>query len=86
MSGYTEYLKELGKLRASRRNELAYMASCRVPIDEAGLKLPIEREYYDRLIQQSNEHYNKYGFYPTYEMEEIEYDDPCLDIYRDPVE
>ncbi len=28
-------------------------------------------------------HEKKYGFYPAFEMEEIEYGDPVLDIYKD---
>lgn len=77
------YLNELGKLRASRRNEIAYMVSCKVPKNEAGLKLDIEEQYFDSLMETAREHEAIYGFWPTFEMEEIESDDPVLDIYGD---
>ena len=80
-----EYYRELGKIRASRLNQITYAVNCKVPKEEIGLKSEVEEMYYDSLIKQANEHFEKYGFYPTFEMEEIDYDDPCLDIYKDEV-
>lgn len=77
------YLNELRKLRASRRNEIAYMVSCKVPKDEAELKSDIEEQYFDSLMETAREHEAIYGDWPTFEMEEIESDDPVLDIYGD---
>ena len=80
-----DYLMELGKLPASRRNEIAYMVSTKVAKEDAGLKLPIEERYFDSLTKQAKAHEEKFGFYPTFAMEEIEYDDPVLDIYNSAV-
>ena len=83
MKNNQNYLNELGKLRASRRNDIAYMVSGKVPKNEAGLKSDIERKYFDSLMEEAKAHEAKYGDWPAFEMEEIEYDDPVLDIYRD---
>lgn len=57
--------------------------NCKVPQNEIGLKDEVEEKFYESLIEQAEEHYKKYGFYPTFEVDEIEYDDPCLDIKKD---
>ena len=70
---------------AGRRNDIAYMVSCRVAKDDADLKTKYEEAYYDRLLNQAEAHEKKYGFYPVFAMEEIDYDAPRLDIYSEPV-
>ena len=35
------------------------------------------------MVAEAEAHEKKYGFYPVFEMEEIEYDDPVLDNYKD---
>ena len=77
------YLNRIDKMRASRRNEIAYMVSCKVPKNEADLKSDIENEYFDSLMETAQEYEANYGAWPVFEMEEIESDDPVLDIYND---
>lgn len=78
-----DYFNEMS---ARRRNEIVYMVNCRVPKNEAGLTTEAENWWYDRLTAQADEMERKYGKRPVFEMEEIPYDDPCLDIYSTPVE
>ncbi len=69
-----------------RRNQISYMVSCRVPKNEANLANEAENWWYDRLTAEAREIEEKYGRWPTFEMEEIPYDDPALDIYNTPVD
>lgn len=79
------FYQELGKIRASRLNQITYAVNCKVPKKKLGLKSEVEEEYYNSLISQAETHVEKYGYWPTFEMDEIDYDDPVLDIYRDEV-
>lgn len=76
------YLNRLGNLKGSRKSEIAYMVSCKVPKSEANLKSDIENEYFDSLMETAKEHEAKYGFWPTFENSEIESEDPILNIYN----
>lgn len=77
------YLNEIGKMRASRKNKIMYMVSAKVPKEEAGLVSDIENDYFDTLTFEAKQVEQKTGKWPVIEMEEIESDDPVLDIYRD---
>ena len=46
----------------------------------------VEERYYAGLIRQAEDHVKEYGNWPVFEMGEIDYDDPVLDIYSTPVE
>ena len=70
-------------LPGSQRNKIVQMVNCQVPKNEAGLKGDFESRFYDEIWGYAEEHQKKYGFWPTYEMAEIEWEDPKLDIYRD---
>lgn len=78
-----EYYRKLATLKASRINEITYAVNCKVPEKEIGLKDEVEKMYYDRLMKQAKEHEKKYGKWPVFAMQEIESDDPKLDIYND---
>lgn len=78
-----QYLQAVGALPASRKNKISYAVSAKVPKEEAGLKGDVEAKFYDSLVEQAKAHEKKYGFWPTFELEEIETDDPVLDIYGD---
>ena len=41
--------------------------------------------YFDLLMEQAEAHLIKYGFWPTFEMEELDYDD-IPDIYSNTAE
>lgn len=78
-----KYFQELAKIRSSRLNQIIYAVNCKVPENEIGLKGETEKQFYDNLIKQANEHVKKHGFWPVFAMNEIESDDPALDIYND---
>ena len=79
-----EYFKKLGEIRASRKNEILVAVNCKLPKEKAGLKTEVEKMFYERSWKDAVAHEKKYGFWPTFEMCEIDYDDPCLDIYNSP--
>lgn len=78
-----KFISKLGKIRSSRLNQIIYAVNCKVPEKEIGLNGEVEKMFYDSLIEQANEHVKKHGFWPVFEMCEIETDDPVLDIYND---
>ena len=80
---YDDYLIELGKIRQSRLNDIKGAVNRKIPKEEAGLKGEIEEMYYDDLVKEADELEKEHGFRPVFEMGEIEYDDPILDIYGD---
>lgn len=71
----------LGDLPTSRINRILVAVNRKVPKGEADLRSEQERECYDGFWEEAEEHLARYGFWPTFEMGEIEYDDPVLDIY-----
>ena len=80
-----EYYIELGKIRTRRLNEIINAVNCKVKKLYIGLKNEVEERFYEKLIEEANEHLEKYGSWPVFEMGEIEYDAPVLDIYKDDV-
>ena len=70
----------------SRKNDIIHAVNSKTPKEKAGLKNAEEREYFDTLMKEAEEHEGKYGFWPTFEMGEMEYDDPRLDIYSESAE
>ena len=78
-----EYYSELGKIRGSRLNKIISAVNAKVPEEKIGLVSEVGKWFYDSLITQANEHVGKYGFWPVFDLCEIETDDPILDIYKD---
>ena len=78
--GYREWSNNA---RASRRNEIAHAVNCKVSAEELGLKNKFEKAWHEYLWKTAELHNERYGDWPVFEMEEIESDDPKLDIYRD---
>lgn len=79
-----EYLVKLSALRGSRKNEIIAAVNRKVPKEKAGLKTEVEKIFYKRLWKEAAAHEKKYGNWPTFEMCEVETDDPRLDIYNEP--
>ena len=73
----------LDGIPTSRINRMLYAISCRVPEEEFGELTEQEAECYQGFWKEAEEHQERYGFWPVFEMGEIEYDDPVLDIYGD---
>ena len=59
---------------ARRRNAIAMAVSSKIPKEKAGLKDKFEQAYYDLLWKEAQLHQEAYGIWPTFEVEEIEYD------------
>ena len=78
-----EYSIELGKIPTSKLNEIIYAVNCKVSKEKLALRSAKESRFFDNLVDEAVAHEEKYGFWPTFEMGEIEYDDPRLDIYGD---
>lgn len=59
---------------ARLRNAIAMAVSSKIPKEKAGLMDKFEQAYYDHLWKEAELHQEAYGFWPTFEVEEIEYD------------
>lgn len=70
---------------ARDRNRVAQMVSAKVTKEDADLKNLYEEQYFDSLVAEAEAHQIKYGFWPTFEMEELDYDD-FPDIYSNTAE
>lgn len=80
-----EYRRLLGEKRASRLNVVIRAVNEGVSKSLLGLD-EVEERFYDNLVVEAREHAKKYGKHPVFEMMEIEWDDPILDIYAESVE
>jgi len=76
-----EYFKRLCEARASRLNVIIGAVNSKLKQQDAGLRDEFERMFFDNLVAEAKSHEEKYGFWPTFEMMEIDTDDPVLDIY-----
>lgn len=79
------YFSLLGKKKASRLNQIIYGVNRKVPKSDLLLSDEVEEMFYTRLIKQAEEHEKKYHAWPCFEMQELETDDPYLDIYRNSI-
>lgn len=80
-----EYMRAIEAKPGSRLNVIIAAVNAGTPkieleMDEA------ESMFYDRLEKQAKRYEAALGWRPVYEMCEIEWDDPALDIYQDSVE
>ena len=76
-----KYREEFEKMSAKERNVIIRLVNEGVPKEEAKLS-GVEEWYYDRMISYGKELEKKTGKFPTFELQEADYDDPALDIYR----
>ena len=74
------YIEELGKIKTSRLNEIIVAFNKQQPKETLELS-EVELVFYENLEREAQEHFDKYGFYPVFEVGEIEYDDEVLEIY-----
>ena len=82
---FKEFHDGFKEMKASRKNDIIMAVNGKVPKDEAGLNGEIESKYYDYLIEEADAYEKRGGVRPIFEPEEIETDDPRLDIYNEPV-
>ena len=80
------YLAELGKIPNSRLNQIIMAVNEKTPKQGVLFNSPVEEQYFDNLVSYAKDMEKRTGKYPVYDMREIEYDDPVLDIYSKPVE
>ena len=79
--------KVVGLNLTSRQwNRLMRLVDLKIPKADAGKLTKEESEVYDALWAESEAHEKKYGSWPVSEMAEIEWEDPTLDVYKDPIE
>lgn len=79
-----EYWKAFGEMGPRRRNEVVRAVNAGMTKEQAGYKPDtVEALYYDSMIRQKEETEKEYGYTPTFELEELDWDDPVMDIYRD---
>lgn len=68
-------------LNASRVNVIIRAVNAKIPKDKAGLKNALEEKYYDDIWRDAQNHQKRYGKWPAFDLMELEYDDPDMDIY-----
>ena len=71
----------MSDIPTSRLNQITDAVNRRYPKEAVGVEPGAEERHYDALWAEAEEHASRYGFWPTFEMGEIESDDPVLDIY-----
>jgi len=81
-----EYLKRLSEARASRLNVIIRAVNEKIEKENAGLREEFEEMFFDHLMEEARSIEEKYGDWPVFDMMEIDYDDPVLDIYSTPAE
>ena len=81
-----EYFAALSEIRGSRKNEIICAVNRKLPPEQIPLKSQVEERFYQNLWTDAEAIARKYGFWPVYEMCEIETDDTILDIYTSPAE
>lgn len=80
-----EYRKRLQDLSGLRWNVIMRAVDAKVPKDKVDIQSEVESKLYDKLWAESEAHEKKHGFWPVSEPVEIEWGDPALEIYKDPV-
>ena len=78
---YKEYLRELDNVPNRRKNEIIRLVNYKTPKDEIPFRSRTEEQFYENLIREAEETQNRIGVWPIFELCEIDYDDPVLDIY-----
>jgi len=65
----------------SRLNRIIDAVNRRYPKEAIGVRPGPEDVWYDAIWKNAEDHLAEYGVWPVFDMGEIEYDDPVLDIY-----
>jgi hypothetical protein len=81
-----EYWNRLSEKRQSRKNDIIRAVNYGISKENAGLADEVEERFYDDLVKEADELEARYGTRPVFELGEIDYDDPILDIYSEPAE
>lgn len=73
-------------MTGSEWNVLIRLVNKKVPPSEVGRLGDEKEKLYKKMWEEAKEHEKRYGEWPVYELAEIDWDDPVLDIYSEPVE
>ena len=76
-------MTEFMKMGARRRNEIVMAVNEGLSKEEANLKSEAEKQYFDSMIKQGEEFKKEHGEFPLFELEELDYEDPELDMFND---
>ncbi len=68
-------------LNASRVNVIIRAVNEKIPKDKAGLKNALEETWYDGIWTNAEDFQKEFGKWPAFDLMELEYDDPDMDIY-----
>lgn len=71
----------LPDIPTSRVNQIIDAVNRKYPREALGALTTGENAWFDAILSDAEKHLETYGEWPVFEMGEIEYDDPCLDIY-----
>ena len=72
---------ELRRLSSRAMNRIIRHINSRSPKKTCDITNRAEEEFFDNVLDEAERHLEKYGFWPVFELCEIDYDDPILDIY-----
>ena len=78
---YKAYLKDLSHVSTSRKNDIIRHVNYRLPKEKYEFRNKTEEAFYESLIDEATRMQSKTGVWPIFELCEIDYDDPILDIY-----
>lgn len=82
---YSEYHEKWNQIRQSRINDIIVAVNSRVSKDDFDFRTKAELKYFEYLTAEADAYEEYLGERPVFEVGEIDFDDPVLDIYSDPV-
>ena len=82
---YADYHKAWDEIRQSRKNDIIAAVNSKIQKDEITFNDEAELKYFEYLTAEADAYEEYGGVRPIFEMGEIDYDDPILDIYNEPV-
>ena len=82
---YTKYHEAWNLIRQSRKNEIIAAVNAKILKENMDFNNEAEAKYYEYLTAEADAYEEYGGVRPIFEMGEIDYDDPVLDIYNEPV-
>ncbi|MBR2740256.1 MAG: hypothetical protein IKD87_06265 [Oscillospiraceae bacterium] len=80
---YRDYLNELSHVPTWRKNDIIRHVNYRLPKEKYVFRNMTEEAFYESLIEETTMMQCRTGRWPVFELCEIDYDDPILDIYSD---
>lgn len=68
-----EYLRQLIDIPPRRKNSIIAAVTCKMPEMKIQLETEVERMFYQRLWKEAEAHLEKYGFWPTFDLYELDW-------------